>query len=65
MKAYKVVLSPDGYMQKMESGILECRKVGEYRWYGRIAPYEMDHQGRLLYALEMVDYISLTSLIPP
>ena len=65
MKAYKVLLSPDGYMQKMESGILECRKQGEYRWYGRIAPYEMDHQGRLLYALEEVDHISLTSLIPP
>ena len=59
MKAVKVILSPFGYMQKMEGGILECRRPGEYRWHGSIAPYELDHMNRLLYRVEEFEMVVL------
>ena len=44
-----------GYLQKVESGILEKTKPTEYRWHGPVKCEEWDSKGRLLYRIsEMV-----------
>ena len=40
-----------GYLQKVESGILEKTKPTEYRWHGPVKSEEWDSKGRLLYRI--------------
>ena len=40
-----------GYLQKVESGILEKTKPTEYRWHGPVKCEEWDSKGRLLYRI--------------
>jgi len=40
-----------GYLQKVESGILEKTKPTEYRWHRPVKCEEWDSKGRLLYRI--------------
>ena len=44
----QVEISALGYLQKMETGILEKVKYGEYRWYGSFPQEQQDGQGGVL-----------------